>query len=333
MHCPAGAINPALMSAQVPSTPPVFAAVHAWHVPLQAVLQQTPSGEQKPVSQSPSTAHVCPTAASQAPAALHAWFAGHVPCEPAGSSTHVAPPAQDWQLPLQLTAQQTASAPQKPLAQSAPALAGAHVCPSAARHWCAALHASFIIGQSPSTRHGTQLPAPSHLVPPVVQAVPDAAFIVPFTPIAHVSTTQGEGEAGTFVSSATLIVGWPMPSHAVSWQSAGMSFMTTVPALAFSVPHTPPVHVASTHALPVAGHSAAAVQPPPCPPIPPDEPVVVPAPPPPPVPSDSLKFPSTSEQPQPPSINATPAARRFHRTIFIRSSSFTLGGVRSSPRP
>jgi hypothetical protein len=34
---------PAVSGAHVPSVPPVFAAVHPWHVAVQAVLQQTSS--------------------------------------------------------------------------------------------------------------------------------------------------------------------------------------------------------------------------------------------------------------------------------------------------
>ena len=44
---------PAVMSAQVPSGCPVAAWAHAWHVPSQAVLQQTPA-TQCPVSHAPS---------------------------------------------------------------------------------------------------------------------------------------------------------------------------------------------------------------------------------------------------------------------------------------
>jgi hypothetical protein len=245
VHCPAGAISPAVMSAHVPSIPPVFAALHAWHVPVQAVLQQTPSVEQKPVSQSPLTTHVCPTTGSQAPAALHAWFAGHAPGEPTGSITHELPPAHDWQGPLHVSAQQNESAEQKPLAQSAPALAGAHICPSAGRHVCAALHASVIAGQSPSARHATQLPAPSHLMPPIVQATPITAGVVPGTPAAeHVPTSHGFELGGRLFASGTFFV-LPVPSQTVSWQSPGESFITSVPAGVFPVPHTPDaLHVA-----------------------------------------------------------------------------------------
>jgi len=55
--------SPALRLAQVPSVPPVFAAVHAMHWPLQAVLQHTPSA-QKPLTQSPPTVQGAPRAAA-----------------------------------------------------------------------------------------------------------------------------------------------------------------------------------------------------------------------------------------------------------------------------
>lgn len=53
-------------SRRVPSMPPVFAALHAWHRPLQNEPQQTPS-VQKPLAHSPAPAHVVPTAARHVP--------------------------------------------------------------------------------------------------------------------------------------------------------------------------------------------------------------------------------------------------------------------------
>jgi hypothetical protein len=55
---------------QAPSTPPpFFAAVHAWQVPVQALLQQTPSA-QKPDAHCDAAAHALPfpSAGAQTPA-------------------------------------------------------------------------------------------------------------------------------------------------------------------------------------------------------------------------------------------------------------------------
>src|SRR4051794_37844436 len=49
------------MELQTPLAPPVFAVVHAWHVPVQALLQHTPSA-QKPVWQSAPVWHFLPCA-------------------------------------------------------------------------------------------------------------------------------------------------------------------------------------------------------------------------------------------------------------------------------
>jgi hypothetical protein len=39
-HWPLGAVSPAVMGAHVPSALPVSAMVHAWQVPVHAVVQQ-----------------------------------------------------------------------------------------------------------------------------------------------------------------------------------------------------------------------------------------------------------------------------------------------------
>jgi len=51
----------------------------------------------------------------------------------------------------------------------------------------------------------------------------------------------------------------PAPSQTVSKQSAGSSRATNAPCTALSVPHTPSVHVATTHALGGPGQSKARV--------------------------------------------------------------------------
>ena len=59
VHWPAGAETPALMGPQVPSAPAVSAAVQAWQVPLQGLLQQMPL-TQCALPQSPSAAQLPP---------------------------------------------------------------------------------------------------------------------------------------------------------------------------------------------------------------------------------------------------------------------------------
>jgi hypothetical protein len=112
---------PTCPAARSPHVPPE----HFAQGPVQAVLQQKPSVEQNPVSHWAPATHFCPTTGSHAPAALHAWFAGHAPCAPSARRPHVVPPVQLAQGPAHVAAQQKSSPPeQNPLAQSLPLLAG-----------------------------------------------------------------------------------------------------------------------------------------------------------------------------------------------------------------
>jgi hypothetical protein len=140
-------------------------------------LQQTSSPpEQKPLAHSlPLFAglHAWLLAPSHAPVASHAWFAGQAPCDPAGSSPQVVPPAHLVQGPEQVTLQQTPSPPeQKPLTQSPPLFAGLHAWPSAPWHAPAALHAWFA-GQAPCDPAGSspQVVPPEHLAQGPAQAM------------------------------------------------------------------------------------------------------------------------------------------------------------------
>jgi hypothetical protein len=187
---------------------PVSAAEHAWHVPTQAVSQQTPSSEQNPVTHRASTVHGCP-----------------------------------W----------------------------------AATHWCPALHASFA-GQSPLTRHSTQLPAPSHSTPPMAQAAPAGAGVMPGTPAGEqVPTSHVLLDGGRLSTSTTFIVSFPIPSQVVSKQSPGASFVALAPAGAFAALQVPWRQTATRQAFAGCGHVTATMQG--TPPPPPPAPVVVIAPP------------------------------------------------------
>jgi hypothetical protein len=95
---------PATIAPQTPSLPcPFFAAVQAWHVPLHAELQQTPSA-QNPEAQSPFTTQALPCAQRVAqPAALPPQSTSvsvpffvrlsqeSVPPQPSAGAPHVAP--------------------------------------------------------------------------------------------------------------------------------------------------------------------------------------------------------------------------------------------------
>jgi hypothetical protein len=283
---------PGLPSATSPHDAP---PAHLEQGPLQAVAQQKPSVEQKPVSHWLPMVHICPGAGSHEPVALHAWFAGHAPCEPAARTPQVAPTVHAAQGPLQVTAQQTSSPPeQKPLAQSAPFLDGLHVFPLAPSHWSAGLHASSI-GQSMLLRHGTQLPMPSHSVPPLVHAVLATAGFEPGTPVAEQVPTRHGLEVGGRSSTSTTFFVPPMPSQTVSMQSPGESLVGLVPASASPTPQAPAVQVAIWHAFFGWGHGAGVEQAAPPMPAMPPMPVATELPPAPPV---LLVLPSKSNPPR-----------------------------------
>jgi hypothetical protein len=191
-------------------SPQVVPPAHFAHGPAQATLQQKSSPpEQKPVSQSaPLFAGLqgCPATASQAPAALHASFAGHAPCEPSAKSPHVVPPEHFAHGPVHALAQQKSSPPEQfPLAQSLPLFAGLHISPFAASQAPAALHASFA-AQPPCdpSASSPQVVPPAHFAQGPVQATAQQKSSPP--------------EQNPLEQSLPLFAGlqlWPLaPSHA-----------------------------------------------------------------------------------------------------------------------
>jgi len=75
------------MKEQVPLTPPVFAALHAWHDPVHAALQQIPSA-QNPLKHSVASVHVSPVSFLHVPAASQIEPIEHRSCWPAKSGEH-----------------------------------------------------------------------------------------------------------------------------------------------------------------------------------------------------------------------------------------------------
>jgi len=86
-------------------------------------------------------------------------------------------------------------------------------------------------------------------------------------PFVQVAETQGPGGMGTSVSSS-IMVEWPLPSHAGRWQSPGVGSLPTGPAAAGVVLHTPFVHTGSMQAPAGTGQSTAVKQPGLPPPVP-----------------------------------------------------------------
>ena len=82
---PRGSVMPFVAVAQVPFVPPVRAAEHAWHAPLQATLQHTPS-TQKPLVHASSAVHPTPSACL----ATHAVPEQYAPAAQSASVVHEA---------------------------------------------------------------------------------------------------------------------------------------------------------------------------------------------------------------------------------------------------
>jgi hypothetical protein len=124
---------------QVPWLPLML---HDWQVPLQAVLQQTPS-TQKPVRHCDEALHVEPLLSRHVPAPLHAplpvhALAGKVSCMPNGMFVQVPrepETAHDWQVGVHALPQHTPST-QLPLA-----------------HWLGPVHVAALVSL------GTHAPA------------------------------------------------------------------------------------------------------------------------------------------------------------------------------
>ena len=205
VHCPAGAVVPAAIEPHVPSEPfPFASAVHAWQVPSQAELQQTPLA-QKPLAQSVVPVQAPPflTPAQKPP--LQLPLLQSVPSVHAVPSAQVSPSASQVVPPQSVPVSfpfitpsvhvgtwQTFGAPlQTPLLQSPPL---SHICKS----WQVAPHdppqstsVSFP-SWTPSVQLATtHRPCPLQLVPPLsVHAVPVKALVVAQQPRLHSATTQ-----------------------------------------------------------------------------------------------------------------------------------------------
>ena len=129
------------MGAQAPSTlPPVRAAVHDWHPPVQEVLQHTPSTH-LPVRHWVLPVQGDPWARRQAPEPLQTLLPTQVgeSCWPVGVLTQVPTLPEtphDWHDPVQAVLQQTPST-QLPLAHWLPS---AQAMPSPSRQLPVPLH-------------------------------------------------------------------------------------------------------------------------------------------------------------------------------------------------
>jgi hypothetical protein len=214
-HWPVGAAVPAVTDAQVPSDEPVSAIVHAWQVPVQAVLQQTPS-TQKPLAHwAPSPpVHVAPLACPR----VHTPLSQYLPAaQPASftQATHLSP----VQSPL---AQSVGTRQSFVLAQ------GRHEGPPQSTSvsvpsWMPSVQvgATHLLlrqtsgeVQSVVTSHPTHLPAPLQtLPPPSVHAVSAAAFEVPQVLAAQVLVMHVVAWASQSVG-ATQPTHLPLPSQA-----------------------------------------------------------------------------------------------------------------------
>jgi hypothetical protein len=203
-HCPCGS-RPPLTAPQTPSAPcPFAAAEQAWQVPVQPVLQHTPS-TQNPLVQSPPAPHFLPFAQRVA----------HVVGLPP-QSTSVSFPS--------CFASLQASMPTQPSGNGPP-----HVLPSAT-HVVGVQPQRFAVPPPPHVFGSVQsalvwqphCPVALHTSPGVVPQVAPAWYAGTAAPaLLHVYVRHfGCGDGGTFVTSTTLMVP-PIPSHTSFWQFPG----------------------------------------------------------------------------------------------------------------
>ena len=182
VHSASGSVF-AVTAAQVPFVPPVFAAVHAWHVALHAVLQHTPS-TQLPLAHAPHPATL------QSLVRLHAapcaFCDAHVPLEvqyvPAGhAASFVHPPGQDVSVPSHSDPVTHAGTP------AVPAFAAPHVPSSVPLCFSAAVHASHAPPHAVSQHTpSVQLPVAHTAQPATLQSLV-ALHVAPCTFfVAHV---------------------------------------------------------------------------------------------------------------------------------------------------
>jgi hypothetical protein len=155
---------PAFTLPHVPSAPPFSAAVHAWQVVLQAVLQQTPFA-QLPLAHSAVFLQAWPSAAGP-----HVLFFVQLPLGQSLSCAHATQlPLPSQTLPL-------------PHGLSAPLLLIWHV-----PLLQVAVVQLFVAVQSLFIKQPTQLPLPSHCWS-LPQLVPDASLFCCGTPPLHAPT-------------------------------------------------------------------------------------------------------------------------------------------------
>jgi hypothetical protein len=184
LHSLSGSVF-AVTAAHVPFAPPVFAVLHAWHVPLQAVLQQYPS-TQLPLAHSEQ-----PPATLQSLARLHAapcaFFVEQVPVAsqyvPVGQPASFAhPPGQLVLVPSHSAAPAHAGVP------TVPAFTAPHVPSSVPLCFSEAAHASHVPLQVVSQHTpSTQLPDAHTAHPATLQSlvrlhVAPCAFFVAHVP-------------------------------------------------------------------------------------------------------------------------------------------------------
>jgi hypothetical protein len=243
------------MLLHVPSTPPVFAAAQAWHVPAHAVLQQKPSAH-CPLAQLPlPPGHGCPTAALQTPAPSHAFVPMHgvvalVSCWLTVTLLHVpsVPPvfaaAQAWHVPVHAVPQQTPST-HCPLAQLP--LPPGHGCPTPALHAplpSQTLVPTHVVVASVSCWPAVMLPqVPS--APPVLAA--EQAWHVPVhavaqqTPSTHCPLAQLPLPPGH--GCPTPALQFPAPSHALGLTQVFAGTLSAIPeGMKPQVPTGPSAH-------------------------------------------------------------------------------------------
>jgi hypothetical protein len=116
------------------------------------------------------------------------------------------------------------------------------------------------LGQSLPARHPTQVPAPSHMIPPFeVQAEPAVLGCWPGVPATHVPVVQSlvaDGRSAASLAAARF----PAPSHWFDRQSPGVGSEILVPAGRGVCPHWPPEQVATRQAFPGSGQVVASEQ-------------------------------------------------------------------------
>ena len=255
-----------MTSAHVPLGCPVSAIVHAWQVPLQAVLQQTPSA-QSPLAHAPPLVQAVPFESPtqvppvhsplvQSAATSQSFPFAHVLPSMSHSeppqSTPVSPPSwmpsAQWEatqvpVPLQTTP--------PPSVHGVPS--GASVSPHAWSLHAGAAQTVVEAGQSVGATQATQTPSPSHTLPPSSSHVVSAGALVTL----HACAAQ-------FATWQTVFgVGQSLESlHATqlpaSSQTVPPPLLHAVPFGACDVPHLPAaVQVAGVQLEVGAGQSVA----------------------------------------------------------------------------